>query len=213
MTGMDDDAFDTIMARLDAPMTIVTTTDGRERAGCLVGFHSQAGMAPDALAVWLSQANHTYRVAVLADSFAVHFLSRRHLELARLFGTRTGDEIDKFEHCAWHPGPDGVPVLDDCDAVVVGRKRALLQTGVDHVCLVLDPVRMRRRCARSTAAPVRCVRLPARSRGRRATPSSDDAERSSRPGRGLTGIDPGPDAAMAPGWVGAIAGVSSGGTR
>ncbi len=141
MTGNDD--FDRIMAGLDAPMTIVTTTDGRERAGCLVGFHSQAGIDPRGLAVWLSKANHTYRVAVLADVFAVHFLTADHLELARLFGTRSGDDIDKFEHCAWHHGPGDVPVLADCDTVVVGRKLALIETSVDHVCVVLDPVESR----------------------------------------------------------------------
>ncbi len=140
MTDSNDDAFDATMAWLDTAMTIVTTTDGRERAGCLVGFHSQCSIEPSALAVWLSKANHTYRVAVLADVFAVHYLSEHHVDLARLFGTHSGDALDKFEHCAWHEGPHGVPVLDDCDSFVVGRKLALLETAADHVCVVLDPI-------------------------------------------------------------------------
>ncbi len=138
MSGDDD--FDRIMARLDAPMTIVTTTDGGEHAGCLVGFQSQVSIEPRGLAVWISKANHTYRVAVLAELFAVHFLTTDHLELARLFGTRSGDDVDKFERCTWHHGPGGVPVLDDCGSVIVGRKIALVETNGDHVCVMLHPI-------------------------------------------------------------------------
>ncbi len=136
---MSDDAFDTIMRQLDTPLTIVTTTDGQERAGCLVGFHAQCGMEPEGLSVWLSKANHTRRVAAMATTFAVHFLTETDHELARLFGEHSGDDIDKFDRCSWHPDVDGVPVLDDCANVVVGHKIALLETTPDHVCLVLEP--------------------------------------------------------------------------
>ena len=133
-------AFDEIMTGTDPAMVIVTTTAGNERGGCLVGFHSQSGMEPGSLSVWLSKANHTFRIATLADVFAVHFLGRGDHGLARLFGEETGDEIDKFDRCAWQPGPDGVPVLTEVASRVIGRKAALLETTADHVCLVLDPV-------------------------------------------------------------------------
>lgn len=133
--------FDALMGQLDPAMVVVTTVNERERAGCLVGFHSQAGIEPNALAVWLSKANHTYRVATLAEVFAVHFLTHDDVELARLFGTVSGDEVDKLEQCAWQPALDGVPVLTGCANRVIGRKRALLQTeAADHVCLILEPV-------------------------------------------------------------------------
>jgi flavin reductase (DIM6/NTAB) family NADH-FMN oxidoreductase RutF len=136
----DPGAFDAIMAQVDPPLVVVTTTNGRERAGCVVGFHAQSGIEPHSLSVWLSKANHTFRVATTADLFAVHFLTAADRESAELFGTNTGDEVDKFERCRWEPGPDGVPLLDDCPNRVVGRKIAVLDTGDDHVCLVLHPV-------------------------------------------------------------------------
>lgn len=136
----DADAFDAIMARIDPPLVVVTTTNGRERAGCMVGFHAQSGIEPHSLSVWLSKANHTFRVATTADVFAVHFLTVDDLETAELFGTTTGDEIDKFDRCGWQPGPDGVPLLDACPNRVTARKIALLDTGDDHVCLVLHPI-------------------------------------------------------------------------
>ena len=134
------DQFDAIMARLDSPMAIVTTASDQDRAGCLVGFHTQSGIAPSSLSVWLSKANHTFRVAVFAEVFAVHFLGQDDMELAELFGTVSGDDADKFERCSWSSGPDEVPLLDGCGNRAVGRKIALLDTQADHVCLVLDPV-------------------------------------------------------------------------
>lgn len=132
--------FDEVMAQLDPPMAIVTTSNGHERAGCLIGFHAQSGIDPQSLTVWLSKANHTFRVGATAQTFAVHFLSVDDVGLAELFGTTTGDDIDKFSRCEWHEGPDGVPLLDALGQHVVGRKQALLETSADHVCVVLDPV-------------------------------------------------------------------------
>ncbi len=140
MTDEPMSDFDAIMAELDAPMAIVTTATDRERAGCLIGFHAQSGMEPNSLSVWLSKANHTRRVAATAEVFAVHFLGQDDVDLAELFGTLSGDDVDKFERCPWHEAIDGVPVLDACPNHVLGRKSALVQLHTDHVCLVLDPI-------------------------------------------------------------------------
>jgi flavin reductase (DIM6/NTAB) family NADH-FMN oxidoreductase RutF len=133
-------SFDDLMGRLDHPMIVVTTAAGGARAGCLVGFHAQCAMEPPAYAVWLSKANHTYRVGVLADTFAVHFLRVEDRPLAVLFGTTSGDTVDAFEHCEWAEGPDGVPVLEQVVDRFVGRRCALLDACDDHVCLVLRPI-------------------------------------------------------------------------
>lgn len=132
--------FQDLMGTLDPPMVVVTTASGGVRAGCLVGFHAQCGMNPPMYAVWLSKANHTYRIAALADTFAVHFLHSDQHDLAERFGTSTGDEIDKFDRVPWTPGPDGVPLLDDCPDRFTGHRLAWLDAGADHVCLMLEPL-------------------------------------------------------------------------
>jgi flavin reductase (DIM6/NTAB) family NADH-FMN oxidoreductase RutF len=132
-------AFDELVAQLDPAMVIVTTSDGVERGGCLVGFHAQSSIEPERYVVWLSKANHTYRVALHGEHVAVHFLDESDLDLATLFGTTSGDEIDKFGQCAWEPGPDGVPLLAACGNRFVARRSALLDEGGDHVCLVVEP--------------------------------------------------------------------------
>ena len=45
----------------------------------------------------------------------VHLVPEQASELAELFGSQTGDRVDKFARCGWTEGPNGVPVLDALD--------------------------------------------------------------------------------------------------
>jgi flavin reductase (DIM6/NTAB) family NADH-FMN oxidoreductase RutF len=132
--------FDEFMSHVARPMVVVTAIAGTTLAGCLVGFHSQSSIEPPQYAVWISKANRTFRVAALADVFAVHFLEPRNRALAELFGGVTGDDEDKFSECSWHAGPGGVPLLDDCAARIAMRRVALHDAGGDHACFVLEPL-------------------------------------------------------------------------
>lgn len=152
MTG-DGAALDRMMAALDAPMVVVTAAARGERAGCMVGFHSQSSIEPRRCALWISKANHTYRVALLATHLAVHALTADDHDLAELFGGRTGDEVDKFARTPWIPGPGGVPLLDRCPHRAVVRRVALLDEGGDHVCITGEPV------AASSRGPFTPLRL------------------------------------------------------
>jgi flavin reductase (DIM6/NTAB) family NADH-FMN oxidoreductase RutF len=141
MSPVDTDppAFESLMDDVDHAMVIVTTAVDDVRSGCLVGFHSQCGIEPPRYAVWLSTANHTYRVAARAETFVVHFARPDDLTLAEVFGGESGDDVDKFSQCAWTAGPDGVPLLDACPDRFVGRRVDLVDVGADHACLVLAP--------------------------------------------------------------------------
>lgn len=132
---MGEDAFDGLMASVDAPLVVVTTVAEDERAGCLVGFHSQASIGPERYCLWLSKANHTYRLALRATHFAVHFLSGEDLALAERFGTRTGEDADKFAGLALGHEEHGVPLLAECGNRMVLERIAVLDDGGDHVCL------------------------------------------------------------------------------
>jgi flavin reductase (DIM6/NTAB) family NADH-FMN oxidoreductase RutF len=131
--------LDALVARADAALVIVTAAAREQRAGCLVGFHAQCSIEPFRYAVFLSKANHTLRVALFADHFAVHFLNDQHVDIARLFGINSGDDVDKFSRCDWHAGPAGVPLLTGVPAAVFERA-SLWNDGSDHVCLIGVPV-------------------------------------------------------------------------
>jgi riboflavin biosynthesis pyrimidine reductase/flavin reductase (DIM6/NTAB) family NADH-FMN oxidoreductase RutF len=138
--GSAGDTLGELGLAVDPTMTVVTAAADGERAGCLVGFHAQCSIGPPRYAVWLSKANHTYRVALRSEHLAVHFLGRDQRHLAERFGGSTGDHGDKFAGLPWRPGPYGTPILEECPHRLVGRRTALFDEGGDHVCVVLDPL-------------------------------------------------------------------------
>lgn len=139
MADQGSGTFDRLVGELNYPMFIVTATDGRRRAGCLVGFAAQCGIEPSRFMVWLSKKNYTYQVARGAELLAVHVPSARERDLGTLFGSQTGFAVDKFSRCAWRPGPGGVPLLTDCPQWFVGRVLGRFDTG-DHEGHLLEPI-------------------------------------------------------------------------
>ena len=137
---LDTDAFDTLMHALDPPLIVVTTAVGDERGGCLVGFHAQSSIGPGRYSIWLSKANHTYRLALRSTHLAIHFLAEDQLPMAELFGTLSGDDVDKFDGLASEVGTDRVPLLLDVPNRLVVRRVALLDEGGDHVCITTEPI-------------------------------------------------------------------------
>jgi flavin reductase (DIM6/NTAB) family NADH-FMN oxidoreductase RutF len=132
-------AFEKLVALLNYPMFVVTTQANGSTAGCLVGFASQASIRPARFLVGLSTQNHTYRVAAEATHLAVHVFDVEHIDVVELFGSQTGDEINKFDRCRWHRGPAQIPILDDAAAWFVGKILDRFALG-DHVGHLLQPV-------------------------------------------------------------------------
>jgi len=130
-----EDPFDALMTSVDPPLIVLTTTAEDQWAGCLVGFHAQSSITPHHYSVWLSKANHTYRVGLRAPHFAVHFLTADDLALAERFGTLTGEDTDKFAGLDVTPDGHGVPRLTACENWMSLDRIAVLDDGGDHVCL------------------------------------------------------------------------------
>jgi flavin reductase (DIM6/NTAB) family NADH-FMN oxidoreductase RutF len=151
--AVGDDAFATIMSCVDARLIVVTTAVDQERAGCLVGFHAQSSIQPERYSVWLSKANHTYRLALRSTHLGIHFLSEGDLPLAERFGTLTGDSTDKFAGLPLQPGPGIVPILQECPNWLLLKRTALLDEGGDHVCIAGEAV------AAHSGGPFRPLRL------------------------------------------------------
>ncbi|MER6448116.1 flavin reductase family protein [Streptomyces venezuelae] len=135
---MPETALDPFAEVLNGPVYVVTAAAAGERSGCLVGFASQCSIRPPRFMVWLSEHNHTLRVARAASHLAVHVLDRGQRPLATLFGGETGDEVDKFEHVECWSSADGSPVLAGARAWFVGRIEARIDGG-DHVGFLLAP--------------------------------------------------------------------------
>lgn len=136
---LDTSEFQPFAEGVDYSMFVVTTTDGEQNSGCLVGFTTQASIDPPRFLVCLSVTNHTYAVAQRASLLAVHALGPGQRGLARLFGEETGDQVDKFAQCDWRPGLRRVPVIEGCPRVLVGDILEQVPFG-DHVGFLLEPV-------------------------------------------------------------------------
>lgn len=137
MTSVEAD-FAKLVSQLDYSLFIVTVANDGERSGCLIGFASQVSIDPPRFLAGLSVKNRTYRVARGAQTLVVHPVPADAERLAELFGGETGDELDKFDHCEWRPGPAGVPVLSEIENWFAGRILDKLDFG-DHVGFLLEP--------------------------------------------------------------------------
>lgn len=132
---MSSSPFPTLMSSANAAVVVVTTIADDVRAGCLVGYHSQASISPQQYCFWLSKANHTYRAGLLATHFAVHFLTEDDLALAQHFASQSGDDLDKFADLPVEIGRHGVPLLSDAPNRMVVERLSILDDGGDHVCV------------------------------------------------------------------------------
>ncbi|MFI8592161.1 flavin reductase family protein [Dietzia maris] len=115
-------------------MIVVTTVAEDALAGCLVGFHAQAGISAERYCLWLSKANHTYRTGLRATHFAVHFLTQDDLSVAERFGTQSGETTDKFVGLDLDTSEHGVPLIARCPNRMVLERIAVLDDGGDHAC-------------------------------------------------------------------------------
>ena len=133
--NVSDDAFGTLMASADPSLIVLTTSFKNEQAGCLVGFHAQSSISPQHYCVWLSKANHTYRVSLRAAHFGLHFLTAQDFTVAERFGTLSGEDTDKFAGIDVDLDENGVPLLVACPNRMSLERIAVLDDGSDHVCL------------------------------------------------------------------------------
>jgi flavin reductase (DIM6/NTAB) family NADH-FMN oxidoreductase RutF len=138
VVGSAEQSFNTIVGELDYPMLVVTAAAGEKVGGCLVGFASQASISPPRFAVFLSEKNRTCRIAREAELLGVHFLSDEDGDLAELFGSETGDEVDKLARVSWQPGAGATPLLHRCPNRFVGLILDRFPVG-DHVAFLLEP--------------------------------------------------------------------------
>lgn len=132
-------SFEQIMGVLDYPISIVTACFENDKAGCLVGFGTQCSIFPPHYLICISKQNYTLEVAVKAKFLTLHFPSADQLELVKLFGETTGDDVDKFSFCPWYKGPYGAVIIKETMDWFVGKIIQRIDLG-DHVGHLLEPV-------------------------------------------------------------------------
>ena len=114
-------------------VTVVTTRDmAGQPVGMTVNSFNSVSLEP-ALVLW-SVGNESlgYDAFTRSDHFTVHVLKADQQHISNLFA---GRGADKFGQVHWQPGPNQVPLLDDCAAYFHCRRAQCIEGG-DHTILL-----------------------------------------------------------------------------
>jgi flavin reductase (DIM6/NTAB) family NADH-FMN oxidoreductase RutF len=127
--------------RIDYPFYVVTVrSEAAEMSGCLAGFVTQCSIDPPNFLVCISKVNHTLAVAEHSSGMGLHLLGSDQVDLARLFGEESGDQVDKFASVDWRLGPTGAPLLVDSAVSMEGQILGHFSVG-DHEAFLVRAVR------------------------------------------------------------------------
>lgn len=130
--------FQELVATLDYPLYVLTTSVDGEPSGCLIGFATQCSIHPPRFLACISKKNHTFDLVREATTVAVHIVEERDKDIAELFGGQTGDKVDKFAGVEWRYEHE-VPVLAACTRWFIGAVIERIDLG-DHLGLLLEPL-------------------------------------------------------------------------
>jgi flavin reductase (DIM6/NTAB) family NADH-FMN oxidoreductase RutF len=64
--------------------------------------------------ICVGRQSATREMIMASRAFSLNVLAKDQIELARLFGTKSSLEVDKFAGLGFHVGETGAPLLDDC---------------------------------------------------------------------------------------------------
>ena len=127
--------------RVDYPYYLLTVrAPDEEMSGCLAGFVTQCSIDPPNFVACISRLNHTLGVAMRSAAMGLHLLGDEQLDMARLFGEETGDEVDKFSDVDWRIGPTGAPLLAEVSLALEGTILGHFSVG-DHEAFLVRAVR------------------------------------------------------------------------
>lgn len=114
-------------------VTVITTRqpDGTPR-GFTANSFTSVSLDPPLLLVCLAKTAHSADVFATAPHFAVSVLAENQKAVSGLFASRAPD---KFDQCAWTPGPADMPLIDGALARFTCARHQLVDAG-DHLILI-----------------------------------------------------------------------------
>ena len=121
--------------RLTLGVYVVGVAHEERRDAFTAAWVMQAAFDPLSLVLSINQRNASYSLLIASGAFTVNVLRREQLELARQFGTVSGEEADKLAGVGWRPGRGGAPILDDALAYFECELTQSLPVG-DHELMV-----------------------------------------------------------------------------
>lgn len=93
---------------------VVAAQHGDKRGGLAVAWATQ--VSTDRILICVGSQSATRELILASQAFGLSVLTREQLDVARVFGTRSSRNVDKFEGIGYHTAESGSPLLDDCAA-------------------------------------------------------------------------------------------------
>ena len=106
--GIAPQIFRDMMARVCAPVTVVTTISDGAPAGATVSSFASLSLDPPLVTVAFDRKSRVLAQILAARRFGVNLLGHTQADLATLFATR---DVDRFARIDWHLD-DGLPRLE-----------------------------------------------------------------------------------------------------
>jgi flavin reductase (DIM6/NTAB) family NADH-FMN oxidoreductase RutF len=97
---------------LNMGVNVVCAADENRRSGLAVAWAMQVSV--NKVLICVGKQSSTRDLILASAAFGLSVLARDQLAVARLFGTKSSLEVDKFEGLGVHTGETGSPLLDDC---------------------------------------------------------------------------------------------------
>ena len=104
--------IEALFRRVSLGVYVVGAAHDEQRDAFTAAWVMQASFDPPLLVLSIHPEHASYPLVTRSGAFTVNVLKRGQLELARLFGTRSGREHDKLAGIRWHPGRSGAPIRD-----------------------------------------------------------------------------------------------------
>ena len=112
--SIDAASYRQIMGHFATGVTVVTTAVEGWLHGMTANAVASVSLDPLLLLVCVDKQAHAYDELTKAGRFGVNILSEGQEDLSRLFAETSEPERDQLRGAAYHFGPHGTPVLEDC---------------------------------------------------------------------------------------------------
>ena len=134
-SGQTGEALRQVMRQVPSPVSVVTTSDGREMRGITIGSFTSASLRPPLLSFHISREAGIYDLLMRADRFALHVLHEGQARLSDRFATPDMPGVEQFRALDYRIDAQGLPVLADVLAVLLCVRHAAYDAG-DHSILL-----------------------------------------------------------------------------
>lgn len=122
-----------LFRRITAGVYVIGVADQEHHNAFTAAWVTQVSFQPLLLALSINPQHSSYKILKAGGGFSVNVLRNDQIDLAAHFGGP--GQADKLSAVAWHPGKNGVPLLDDALARFECELTAEYPAG-DHVLIV-----------------------------------------------------------------------------